>query len=267
MSKISISVVIPCYNCSDTIQVCVESVFVQSYPAYEVILINDGSSDQTLERLYEIQEYYQSEHTKITVRTQTNQGPSVARNEGINFSTGNWIAFLDSDDVWHKDKLLKQVEVLQMYPEALVIGGEKGKFASALSLEHVAKINFAKLGFKNYFLTSSSMVLKEQLGEVRFNVHQKHSEDYRFFFDVLSLGGYGVCIFENLSCSISNKRDFGDSGLSGNIYKMQKGELSNYKYLYSKKLLTFSEYMFFCTFSNLKFVRRFLLSTLYNLKK
>ncbi|MGG5506659.1 glycosyltransferase family 2 protein [Myroides sp. C6-3] len=265
MKEVKISVVIPCYNCSATIDVCIASVFSQSYLPFEVLLIDDGSKDQTLEMLYAIKEQYANKPVSITVVTQKNQGPSVARNVGLTLAKGEWIAFLDSDDVWHKKKLSKQVEVLTIYPDAVVIGGEKGAFKPEISTAHVAKINFKKLCFKNYFLTSSSMVKREHLQGVLFNITQKHSEDYRFFFDLLSKGDYGVILFENLSCSITMKRDFGDSGLSGDIYKMQRGELSNFKYLYQNKLLNVVEYVFFYLFSNLKFLRRFIISIGYKL--
>lgn len=260
MKEMKISVVVPCYNCSTTIETCIASVFSQSYLPSEILLIDDGSTDNTLDKLQEIKQKYALEPVEITVVTQENQGPSTARNRGLTLAKGNWIGFLDSDDVWHKDKLQKQVEVLLAYPEAVVVGGEKGVFKPNLTLKHLGVIDFKKLCFKNYFLTSSSLVKTEALQGILFNVHQKHSEDYRFFFDLLSRGGFGVCIFENLSCSITMKRDFGEAGLSGNIYKMQKGELSNFKYLYHNNYLNVFEYVFFYLFSNLKFIRRFILS-------
>lgn len=266
MKEMKISVVVPCYNCSTTIETCIASVFNQSYLPYEIILVDDGSKDSTLDKLQEIKQKYALKAVEITVVTQENQGPSTARNRGLLLAKGNWIAFLDSDDVWHTDKLQKQVEVVFAYPDAVVVGGEKGVFKSNLTLANIGVIDFKKLCFKNYFLTSSSMVKTEAVEGILFNVHQKHSEDYRFFFELLGRGGYGVCIFENLSCSITMKRDFGEAGLSGDIYKMQKGELSNFKYLYANNYLNWFEYAFFYLFSNIKFLRRFTLSMGYRFR-
>ncbi len=93
------SIIIPVYNVEKYIKKCLDSVFNQTYKDFEVIVINDGTPDNSMEI---IKEY------DITVINQKNQGQSAARNAGIKKATGDYIIFLDSDDYWRKD-LLKEI--------------------------------------------------------------------------------------------------------------------------------------------------------------
>ena len=104
-----VSVVIPTYNRADKVRSCVESVLAQTFLDLEVIVVDDGSSDQTGQAL---------KHTfgdRIRYYFQTNQGVSVARNKGIEEAQGEWIAFLDSDDLWEKEKLESQFKALEQF--------------------------------------------------------------------------------------------------------------------------------------------------------
>lgn len=98
-----ISVIIPTYNREKTINRAIESVLSQTFKKYEIIVIDDGSIDNTKEI---ISPYIE----KIKYHNQNNAGPSKARNYGIDVAKGEWIAFLDSDDFWFPDKLEIQYE-------------------------------------------------------------------------------------------------------------------------------------------------------------
>jgi glycosyltransferase involved in cell wall biosynthesis len=104
------SVVIPTYNRAATITRAIESVLAQTYPYVEIILINDGSTDNTEEliKVYRDRIKYISQH---------NRGSASARNRGISEATGDYIAFLDSDDLWFPKKLERVVVAIQNYPE------------------------------------------------------------------------------------------------------------------------------------------------------
>jgi glycosyltransferase involved in cell wall biosynthesis len=116
-----ISVVIPTFNYGRFIEEAVESVLAQTYRNFEVIVVDDGSVDDTRERLERF-------GGSIRYIHQTNQGMSAARNVGIDHSRGELIAFLDSDDVWHPRKLETQVASLQAHPDVglLATGHEYG---------------------------------------------------------------------------------------------------------------------------------------------
>lgn len=102
-----ISIIMPVYNREQTVKQSVESVLAQSYSHFEMIIVDDASTDQTAEVIKEIddQRIRYIKHTE-------NRGACAARNTGILAAEGNWIAFQDSDDIWNKKKLEKQVNAI-----------------------------------------------------------------------------------------------------------------------------------------------------------
>ncbi len=104
-----ISVVIPAYNNQRWLSRAIDSVLAQSRPADEIIVVDDGSTDQTAEAAA-------SYKGKIRYFRQENAGPSAARNTGIRAASGKWIAFLDADDEWLPEHLQNQTELLQNHP-------------------------------------------------------------------------------------------------------------------------------------------------------
>ena len=114
-----VSVIIPVYNREKTIARTVDSVLEQSMKPEEIIVVNDGSTDNTA---HVIKEY----GNKITIlNMQQNSGPSAARNEGVAYAQSEWIAFLDSDDCWGKDKLKNQKAYLDRYPFYQIMQSEE----------------------------------------------------------------------------------------------------------------------------------------------
>ena len=103
-----ISVIIPTYNRKKYIRRAIDSVIRQSYKPFEIIVIDDGSTDGTYEL---IKQSYSS--SQISLKKQKNNGVSSARNKGIKLANGDWIAFLDSDDEWFKNKLELQVREIK----------------------------------------------------------------------------------------------------------------------------------------------------------
>jgi glycosyltransferase involved in cell wall biosynthesis len=110
-----VSVIIPTYNCARYIVQTVESVFAQTYADFELIVIDDGSTDNTRDLLAP----YIAANRLIYLHQQ-NAGESVARNNGIRHAHGEYIAFLDSDDWWTPDKLALQVPALDAAPQAVM---------------------------------------------------------------------------------------------------------------------------------------------------
>ncbi|MBU3917868.1 glycosyltransferase family 2 protein, partial [bacterium] len=111
MSTPFISVIIPTYNRKPKVILAVNSVLEQSYTNFELIVVDDASEDGTIESLEPI-----PDKRLITV-SQKHAGVSAARNSGVSQSHGEFIAFLDSDDVWHEEKLFHQIEFHQKNPE------------------------------------------------------------------------------------------------------------------------------------------------------
>ena len=103
----SIAVIIPTYNRANTIVQCINSVLSQSYPVNEIIIVDDNSSDDTVQRLNIFKDEIVILHTK------SRSGAQTARNIGIKSAKSNWISFLDSDDEWLPNKLEKQIFALK----------------------------------------------------------------------------------------------------------------------------------------------------------
>lgn len=101
-----VSVIIPAYNCADFISNALDSVLDQDYPALEVLVVDDGSTDGTCDIV--------ARHgSAVTLIRQANAGAAVARNEGMRRARGEYVAFLDADDLWLPGKLRLQVEYLE----------------------------------------------------------------------------------------------------------------------------------------------------------
>ena len=97
-----ISVVMPCYNAAPYVEEAIECVLQQSYPHVELIIVDDGSSDASVQIITRLAA---GSPSRITVLHQTNSGPYTARNHGLTHARGNFVAFLDADDTWHPDAL------------------------------------------------------------------------------------------------------------------------------------------------------------------
>lgn len=109
MESPKISVVIPAYNCSTYIAATLDSVLAQTLPAHEIIVVDDGSSDNTPEVV--------ASYPKVHLIRQVNQGVSAARNTGVRQAQGDWIAFIDGDDIWHPEKLKLCSNAIEVYPK------------------------------------------------------------------------------------------------------------------------------------------------------
>lgn len=111
--SVKISVVLPVYNGQETVAKAIESVINQSVKPFEIIAVDDGSTDDTVNVI--------KDYKEVILISQKNAGPSEARNTGIKNATGNYIAFIDCDDIWKSDKLEKQMEVVHKNPEILFV--------------------------------------------------------------------------------------------------------------------------------------------------
>jgi glycosyltransferase involved in cell wall biosynthesis len=118
MSLPLISVIIPTYNRSSLVLEAVDSVFRQTFTDFELIVIDDGSTDETVE-------VFKPYKGRFEYCRQNNRGVSAARNQGLRMARGQWIAFLDSDDYWLPEKLETQIHFFSQTPEALICQTEE----------------------------------------------------------------------------------------------------------------------------------------------
>ena len=107
-----VSIILPTYNRSLFIKSAIQSALEQTYADYELIVVDDGSTDDTVSLVKEF-----TDDRLIYVAHNQNKGAAAARNTGMRLSRGQYIAFLDSDDTWHRQKLEKQIQFLMSQPE------------------------------------------------------------------------------------------------------------------------------------------------------
>jgi glycosyltransferase involved in cell wall biosynthesis len=262
-----ISVIIPAYNCRDTICKTLDSVYAQTVSILEVIVINDGSKDDTFDVITNYKKSKNLDNLKIL--TQENSGVANARNAGLAFCKGDVICFLDSDDTWHATKLKQQLKVLSDNPELQLCGSlytdNTISFQENLKLaDQVYNITFDMQLYRNYFQPSTVVFRREVYDELGgFKTGMTHAEEGLFFLKILK---HYPCALIN-ECQINygdGKSGFGESGLSADLWEMEKGELSNYLEIYKLGYISAPKLLLLLPFSFAKFIRRFFISKVLN---
>jgi len=193
-----VSVIIPTYNREEYVQVAIESVLQQTYRDLEIIVCDDGSTDNTVEVLKSIQA--RSDLPIIIDVLPYNLGVSAARNRAIFLSHGELIAFLDSDDSWKPDKLEKQVAFLDEHPDFIGVGCklERIKKDDKLSKpsDTIKPLDPSKelfqLLYRCYITTSCFLVKKDALILAGlFDLRLRKSEDRDLWWRLPRLGRLG----------------------------------------------------------------------------
>lgn len=200
-----VTVIIPTYNRSHLIRDAVESVLNQTYQDFELIVVDDGSTDNTKEILSVYQD-------KLTYIYQDNQGRSHARNHGIKLARGEYIAFLDSDDVWFLDKLARQVPVLESAPPDVVLVhgykcivdknlqpvlGWELKLRDLYALVEKREETYENFLYFNCLFTSTVLVRKTSLLEISgYDVFIEGREDLDLYLRLLLKGCHFTLIPE-----------------------------------------------------------------------
>jgi len=173
-----VSVIVPCYNVAPFVAETTRSVLAQTYQNWELILIDDGSKDNTAEI---VQPFL--DDSRIQFHVQKNSGVSAARNNGIAFAQGDFIAFLDSDDVWLPEKLHRQLEIFQKYPDVGVCGA--GYIAINADGQPTSKAidNKDFHGQASAPLVSSALSIPLSSGIVRKEICKQIKSDQGHLFD------------------------------------------------------------------------------------
>lgn len=183
-----VSVVIPTYNRKHTLKRAMDSVLNQTYKNIEIIIVDDGSNDGTLDF---VQECYGDLENLVYVINETNLGPAGSRNAGVNYAKGEYIAFQDSDDEWEYNKLEKQMELFEKHPEVgMVYCGQKWQEPNGEWSMYPGEIEerFSKTGdvFSTLLVhaligTPTMLIRKDCFFEVGgFQTELKALEDYEF---------------------------------------------------------------------------------------
>ncbi|MCI0524585.1 MAG: glycosyltransferase [Acidobacteria bacterium] len=179
--------IIPAYNAQTYIAETLGSVLAQTYKNYEVIVVDDGSSDGTLR-------IAKSFEPRIKVLTKQNGGPASARNLAINSSLGDYLAFLDSDDLWVEDKLERQTAFLDenpgvrlVYSEALMFTENNGEKKVGGKIGYTTDPSFRLLLFGDYIPNSTVMIRRacvEKIGLLNESRELVGVEDYEYWMRI-----------------------------------------------------------------------------------
>jgi glycosyltransferase involved in cell wall biosynthesis len=188
-----VSIIMPVYNAQEYLAETIQSVLNQSYFNWELIGVNDGSSDDSWQVLQKFAE--QDSRIKILNLDDNSGGASVPRNCGLDLSNGNLIAFIDSDDLWHPEKLKVQLEEFNRLNMDFCCTGIHAFFTNDLPVKqnnelkpshNVSPITFADLLRKNIIPLSSVLARREIFEQNLFSEDVRHNmvEDYELWLRV-----------------------------------------------------------------------------------
>ena len=181
-----ISVIIPAYNAEETLPETIESVRKQTFTDFEIIVINDGSTDSTAELVAAIPD------ERIRLFSDENGGLATARNRGLRRSRGHLITFLDADDLWTPDKLEAQYQALQddpiagaVYSWTLVMDDATGRLNPGIAASFSGDV-YEQLYRGNFIASGSNLMLRRSVFEATgfFSLRAKGVEDWEYWLRI-----------------------------------------------------------------------------------
>lgn len=225
MEKAMVSVIIPAYNCSKYIQKAIESVLIQSVPL-EIIVIDDCSQDDLG---HAIEQYIKLDNF-IYLKNKKNLGVAESRNRGVSISKGEYIAFLDADDWWKSDKLIKQIKFMKNHHcvlsyTAREIVNENGVATGKVIHVH-DEINYDKLLYHNS-IACSSVVLARNIAIENPMKHSHLHEDYLAWLSILKKHekAYGIdepLLLYRLSKNGKSRNKIKSAKMTYGVYRVMK---------------------------------------------
>lgn len=180
----SVSAVVPCYNGARFLRETLESALAQTHPPLEVIVVDDGSTDDSAAIAASL-------GPPVRVIRQANQGESVARNRGIDEACGDWLAFLDADDLWHPRKLAAQLAAVG--EGVIAVHTNLYNFGASDHIHRLEAIppdvrySVARVAIDNVFRTPSALLVRKSACP-RFPVWTKDAEDLIFCLELVQRG-------------------------------------------------------------------------------
>jgi len=232
------SVIIPTYNRIDLVLESINSVLNQTHSNYEIIIIDDASTDNSFSFLQK--QYISNKKTKL-FHTGKNMGVSFARNLGVEKSNYNWICFLDSDDLWESTKLEEyNIEIEKNSPDFIHSNEIWIRDNKTIKQPKQYKKNgddFIFRSIKQCLISTSSVCIKKSLFIFfkGFNINLPVCEDYEFYLKILLSDNYNISFIEN---PLTIKRAGLSSQLSYSNHNLEIYRLKSLYYIY--KSLSFN---------------------------
>lgn len=247
-----VSVVIPYFNNIDTIERTLQSLLFQTFKNYEIILINDCSSDDPINIIQHFQKVFKEINVNLFYeKLNKNSGPSKARNYAWNLASGDYVAFLDADDFWHPNKLEFCVVFLhKLSPDFLYHNSDisnSGKLNDLVDTKYVLEqFSVFKASRLSWLIRNNSVtpatIVKASL-PLRFNEKMKYSEDYDLWIRLAFLYNK-VYKLDGPPLTYLGKPFMHGNGLSSNINLMRIGEMK----VFIKFCFTFPKYFLLLPF-------------------
>lgn len=171
-----LSVIIPVWNGALYLDASIQSVLQQGFPDIEIIVVDDGSTDGSAELVSRMGK-------GITCISQQNQGPAAARNTGLQSSSGEFVAFIDSDDIWRKGRLSRQLAYLHDHPAIDIVQGQ---------IQYMRQFEVEWLPYDAPFYAmslSTALFRRELFDQVGvFDISMRYCEDVDWFFRAQQIG-------------------------------------------------------------------------------
>ncbi len=236
-----VSVIMPAYNAAAYIEQAIRSVMEQTYTNWQLLVIDDCSTDDT----YAIAQRLAAEDDRIRpLRNEHNSGVAVTRNRGLELSVGAYVAFLDSDDVWHPDKLAAQIQMAEreqaglVYTSYAIVDADGQPCKQPYTVPE--RITFTDL-LKENVIGCSTVLLSAAVAETYRFVTGFFHEDYCLWLDILRDGHTAVGCTDILTDwrLIMNSRSFNKKKASRNRWRIYRQHL---RFSVCKSLRYFSSY-------------------------
>lgn len=181
-----VSVVIPVYNASSFLSRTLDSIIHQSHPIDELIIVNDCSNDNTCQIIKDYINLIDNINFKFElINNETNLGPGISRNKGIELAKNSIIAFCDADDIWDRNKILNQIKYIREYP---LIGTNYTVYVENLEFKKVnlsGEFSYSDFLRNNYLATSSVMINTKIILKSDLKFQNIVHEDYLLWLQLL----------------------------------------------------------------------------------
>lgn len=227
-----VSIITPLYNSEQYIERTIQSVLNQTYENWELLIVDDCSTDNG----YKIVQELADKDNRIKLfKNEKNSGAAIARNKGIKAAQGKYIAFLDSDDQWHKDKLKIQVEFMESKNVGFTFTyynhiNEEGKTISQ-TINLPKKVDYKSTMKNNKIGCLTAMYNQEMFGKLYMRNLRKR-QDYTLWLKILKKTKYAYCIPEDLATYTVR-----EGSISSNKFSLVKYHWHIYKKIENQSFL------------------------------
>jgi glycosyltransferase involved in cell wall biosynthesis len=193
-NSVKVSVILTTYNSAAFVERAINSILTQTYPIYEIVVVDDASTDETIST---VKKYLRGNSLKV-IQSKHNMGPSFSRNKGLKYITGEFFAFMDSDDHWAPDRLAVMVQALNTSKSDVVYcnqeivdnnGSKLGIQSDSYPMRPTKNEKFMDFIFKRNVIGTSAVLARSSIAKkVLFDETLRSAEDYDFWIRYASTG-------------------------------------------------------------------------------